>query len=432
MKKICNCNIPANLQKDMMTESIAAYVASLPAESIVDDDEYERRLAICSRCDDLVGDLHAAIAAASCLREPEKNRWTVLCRVEAGGTWVWDRGQVRVPALGHVPAPCPKLNERKGMIMEINEKNGNLYVSGIEDFHLAQTLECGQCFHFEKVGENDYFLSAKGRFLHICQQEDCSVIFYDTDKRTFEDIWVDYFDLERDYGAIKRAILRKDDKLKAPMDMMWGIRILNQSFFETMISFIISQNKQIPHIKKIVSDLSVRYGSLAEGAKKEYERDSIATETSGEGVKNKGVFYNFPSAKKLIEAGEEGLKECKTGFRAPYIMDACRRFDAGELDEKMLRGLDYESVMCELMKVHGIGEKVANCIALFGLSKRNAFPVDVWIKRIMEELYIGHEADKKEIGRLAQGLFGEYGGYAQQYLFYYGKELKIGKETKNQ
>lgn len=105
------------------------------------------------------------------------------------------------------------------------------------------------------------------------------------------------------------------------------------------------------------------------GSKKEYERDSIATETSGEGVKNKGVFYNFPSAKKLIEAGEEGLKECKTGFRAPYIMDACRRFDAGELDEKMLRGLDYESVMCELMKVHGIGEKVANCIALFGLSK---------------------------------------------------------------
>ena len=96
------------------------------------------------------------------------------------------------------------------MNMEINEKNGNLYVSGIEDFHLAQTLECGQCFHFEKVGENDYFLSAKGRFLHICQQEDCSVIFYDTDKRTFEDIWVDYFDLERDYGAIKRAILRKE------------------------------------------------------------------------------------------------------------------------------------------------------------------------------------------------------------------------------
>lgn len=167
------------------------------------------------------------------------------------------------------------------MNMEINEKNGNLYVSGIEDFHLAQTLECGQCFHFEKVGENDYFLSAKGRFLHICQQEDCSVIFYDTDKRTFEDIWVDYFDLERDYGAIKRAILRKDDKLKAPMDMMWGIRILNQSFFETMISFIISQNKQIPHIKKIVSDLSVRYGSLAEGAKRSMRGTALPRRLQG-------------------------------------------------------------------------------------------------------------------------------------------------------
>lgn len=103
---------------------------------------------------------------------------------------------------------------------------------------------------FEKVGENDYCLSAKGRFLHICQQEDHSVIFYDTDREAFENVWVDYFDLERDYGAIKRAICRKDDKLKAPMDMMWGIRILNQSFFETMISFIISQNKQIPHIKR--------------------------------------------------------------------------------------------------------------------------------------------------------------------------------------
>ena len=176
------------------------------------------------------------------------------------------------------------------MNMEINEKNGKLYVSSIEDFHLAQTLECGQCFHFEKVGENDYFLSAKRRFLHICQQEDHTVIFYDTDRETFENVWVDYFDLERDYGAIKKAICRKDDKLKAPMDMMWGIRILNQSFFETMISFIISHNMQIQHINKIVSDLSVRYGSLAEGAKKEYERDSIATETSGEGVKNKGVF----------------------------------------------------------------------------------------------------------------------------------------------
>lgn len=313
------------------------------------------------------------------------------------------------------------------MNMEICEKNGDLYVSGIEDFHLAQTLECGQCFHFEKVGENDYFLSAKGRFLHIEQKEDYSVIFHNTDRKAFDEIWTEYFDLDRDYSAIKRAICKKDDKLKPAIQMMWGIRILNQDFFETMISFIISQNKQIPHIKKIVSDLSIGYGSLACGAEEEFDKDKKDTELSTAGVKNKGVFYDFPSAKELLEAGEVGLKECKTGFRAPYIMDACRKFQEGELDEKILRKLDYNDAMNELMKVHGIGEKVANCIALFGLSKRNAFPVDVWIKRIMEEMYIGHEADKKEIAKLAQGLFGEYGGYAQQYLFYYGKEMKIGK-----
>ena len=98
------------------------------------------------------------------------------------------------------------------MSMEICEKNGDLYVSGIEDFHLAQTLECGQCFHFEKVGENDYFLSAKGRFLHIEQKEDYSVIFHNTDRKAFDEIWTEYFDLDRDYSAIKRAKCKKDDK----------------------------------------------------------------------------------------------------------------------------------------------------------------------------------------------------------------------------
>lgn len=314
-------------------------------------------------------------------------------------------------------------------ISEINicKKDGNLYVSGIKDFHLGQTLECGQCFHFEKIGENDYFISAKGRFLHIAQDENYNVVFYDTDEWTYRDVWEDYFDLNTDYAAIKSEICRLDDKLKPVMDTMWGIRILNQDFFETMISFIISQNKQIPHIKKIVSDLSLCYGSPALGALTESERDGH----SGDGgIKNKGIFYCFPSAKELMKAGEAGIRECKTGFRAPYIMDACDKYEKGELDEAGLRQSSYEEVMERLMSVHGIGGKVANCVALFGLAKRNAFPVDVWIKRIMEEMYIGHEADKREIEKLAHDLFGEYGGYAQQYLFYYGKEMKIGKQDK--
>ena len=299
------------------------------------------------------------------------------------------------------------------------EKDGNLHVNGICDFHLGQTLECGQCFHFEKIGENEYYLSAKGKFLHVLQEEDFSLVFYDTDMENFDKVWKDYFDLERDYGLIKSEINKLDSKLQPVMETMWGIRILNQDFFETMISFIISQNKQIPHIKKIVADLSLRYGNMAEGAGK----------VSNEKV-NKGVFYSFPDAVALLEAGESGVRECKTGFRAPYIIDACRRYSCGELDENALRMGSYEQVMESLKQVHGIGDKVANCIALFGLGKRNAFPVDVWIKRIMEYIYIGHEADKKEISEIAGRLFGEYGGYAQQYLFYYGKEMKLGKPQK--
>lgn len=308
--------------------------------------------------------------------------------------------------------------------VNVQEKNGNLYVDGIRDFHLGQTLECGQCFHFEKTGENKYYVSAKGKFLHIAQNEDYSVVFYDTDKETFDNVWFDYFDFGTDYGKIKKKICELDDKLKPAMDTMWGIRILNQEFFETMISFIISQNKQIAHIKKIVSDMSLSYGRSADGAERCYEKDLSAVDG---GVKNKGVFYTFPTAGEIIAAGEDGVRECKTGFRAPYIMDACDKYICGELDEHTLREQSYDKVMESLMRVKGIGEKVANCIALFGLGKRNAFPVDVWIKRIMEEMYIGHEEDKKVISKLAKKLFGEYGGYAQQYLFYYGKEKKIGK-----
>lgn len=308
--------------------------------------------------------------------------------------------------------------------VNVQEKNGNLYVDGIRDFHLGQTLECGQCFHFEKTGENEYYVSAKGKFLHIAQNEDYSVVFYDTDKETFDNVWFDYFDFGTDYGKIKKKICELDDKLKPAMDTMWGIRILNQEFFETMISFIISQNKQIAHIKKIVSDMSLSYGRSADGAERCYEKDLSAVDG---GVKNKGVFYTFPTAGEIIAAGEDGVRECKTGFRAPYIMDACDKYICGELDERAFREQSYDEVMESLMRVKGIGEKVANCIALFGLGKRNAFPVDVWIKRIMEEMYIGHEEDKKVISKLAKKLFGEYGGYAQQYLFYYGKEKKIGK-----
>ena len=275
------------------------------------------------------------------------------------------------------------------------------------DFDLAQTLECGQCFHFVKLDENDYVLTAKGRVLHVSQQAD-TVTFYDTEEDEYVNVWKDYFDMDRDYSAVKKKLLENDNKLKDAIESMWGVRILNQDFFETLISFIISQNKQIPHIKKIVADISAKFGTY-------------------KGTYGGADMYTFPTLEQLNNASEEDFKELKTGFRAPYIMDAIRRNMAGQFNEKELKNMDYDLCIKELMTIKGVGEKVANCVSLFGLGKKEAFPVDVWIKRIMETMYFdGEDTPKDKIAAFAKEQFGDLGGFAQQYLFYYGKTIKMG------
>lgn len=275
------------------------------------------------------------------------------------------------------------------------------------DFDLAQTLECGQCFHFVKLDENDYVLTAKGRLLHVSQQAD-TVTFYDTEEDEYVNVWKNYFDMDRDYSAVKKKLLENDNKLKDAIESMWGVRILNQDFFETLISFIISQNKQIPHIKKIVADISAKFGTY-------------------KGTYGGADMYTFPTLEQLTNASEEDFKELKTGFRAPYIMDAIRRNMAGQFNEKELKNMDYDSCIKELMTIKGVGEKVANCVSLFGLGKKEAFPVDVWIKRIMETMYFdGEDTTKDKIAAFAKEQFGDLGGFAQQYLFYYGKTIKMG------
>ena len=275
------------------------------------------------------------------------------------------------------------------------------------DFDLAQTLECGQCFHFVKLDENDYVLTAKGRVLHVSQQAD-TVTFYDTEEDEYVNVWKDYFDMDRDYSTVKKKLLENDNKLKDAIESMWGVRILNQDFFETLISFIISQNKQIPHIKKIVADISAKFGTY-------------------KGTYGGADMYTFPTLEQLNNASEEDFKELKTGFRAPYIMDAIRRNMAGQFNEKELKNMDYDSCIKELMTIKGVGEKVANCVSLFGLGKKEAFPVDVWIKRIMETMYFdGEDTPKDKIAAFAKEQFGDLGGFAQQYLFYYGKTIKMG------
>lgn len=286
--------------------------------------------------------------------------------------------------------------------------NNNTIIEEVEDFNLSQTLECGQCFRFYKQDEDDYVVVAYEKLLHV-KQENTTLIFFDCDKDTVEKIWIPYFDLERDYHSIKKFLLRKDKKLEDAINEKYGVRILNQEFHEMLISFIISQNKQIPHIKQLIKRISEQYGTYL-------------GEINGE------KYYSFPNVDILGTITEEKFREMKTGFRAPYLRDAVEKLNNRELTSDMFQNLDEISARKKLMEVKGVGEKVANCVMLFSLGFRDAFPIDVWIKRIMETLYFdGKDASKEEIAEYASKLYGEYGGYAQQYLFCYGRDNKVGK-----
>ena len=292
--------------------------------------------------------------------------------------------------------------------MRIISKYGNIILEDILDFNAQQTLECGQCFHFELVGENEYGVVNGQNLLHIKQKGE-KVICYNIDEETFKKIWIDYFDLNRDYGKIKKYLLEADKRLQDAITVNYGVRILNQNFVETLMSFIISQNKQIPHIKKIVKEISEKYGKYL-------------------GEINGISFYSYPDLVQLSCITEENYKECKTGFRAPYLLNASEKVvNDKKFTSEILRNKTYQEAKEELIKIKGVGEKVANCVLLFSLGFRNAFPVDVWIKRIMEYMYFKKETSNNEIMEFAKEKFGEYGGYAQQYLFYYARENGLGK-----
>lgn len=292
--------------------------------------------------------------------------------------------------------------------MKMNISNNNVVVQNIMDFDLGQTLECGQCFRFDKIGENEYIIVAKNKLLRVRQVED-NITFYNTSIWEYENIWKKYFDLENDYKKIKNWLLSKDDSLKEAIESKSGVRILNQDFFEMLITFIISQNKQIPHIKTIIQSISECYGEKI-------------------GVFNGKTYYNFPTPKQLKKVSEQDFRELKAGFRAPYLVDACKKVNEGFILEEKLLELSNEEILKTLVTIKGVGEKIANCVLLFGLSRRDAFPIDVWIKRIMEYIYYKKETKKEVIQKFALEQYGEYGGYAQQYLFYYARDNKISNQ----
>lgn len=262
-----------------------------------------------------------------------------------------------------------------------------------KDFSLQQTLECGQVFRFKKIDENEYYLHAKEYVAHLKQKDNILEI---TSNYEDESFWTNYFDLNTDYSKIKKE-LSKNKNLLPAINYGYGIHILRQDFSEMLISFIMSQNKQIPQIKQCVELYCQKFGEKIVFEGKE--------------------FFTFPKVQTLPSIEE--IKECKVGFRDKYILDALEKEINGYFEN--IDNLSEKEQEEKLLSVKGIGPKVTACIMLFGLSRTNRFPIDVWVQRKMQDLYFeGNTKDKETIQKKAEDLFGNYKGYAQQYMFFAG------------
>lgn len=279
------------------------------------------------------------------------------------------------------------------MNINVFEQNINrnvcVVVENVKNLDIGQIFRCGQAFRFNPK-ENGVFCGvAYDKYVEF-ENKNNNLYIYGADMQDFENIWKKYLDLDTDYQKIIDSF-DFEPHLKTAAQFSSGIRILNQHPFETLISFIISQNNNIPRIKKIIDALCQKAGSCI-------HRD------------NDKNYYSFPTPKAICELGHDGLFELKTGFRAKYIYDAATKVENGEINLNHIFQLNTSSAVDYLCKIKGVGNKVAMCTLLFGFGKKDAFPIDVWMKKVLCEHY-GNNFDLS--------LFGDNAGVAQQYLFYY-------------
>lgn len=307
---------------------------------------------------------------------------------------------------------------------KVSFEDNKVILEGLKNFDIKQILECGQCFRWDKISDTNYIIVAYGRVIEVLQEGDKATI-YNSNEEDFNNIWISYFDLERDYDEIKTE-LAKDEILRKSVDFGYGIRILNQDPFEMLISFIISARNSIPSIKKTVKKIC---------------------EAWGERIEYKGVeYYTFPTPKAIKEATLEDIQGTGASFRSKYIVDTIKKVnEAIEVKEDMennpdkyserpeildfdleyIKSLNDDECHVALQKFMGVGAKVADCIMLFSMSKHSAFPVDVWVKRAMIYFYVAPDVSLNKMRVFARDKFGAYSGMAQQYLFYYARENKI-------
>ncbi len=282
----------------------------------------------------------------------------------------------------------------------IMQNSTTAVISGVSDFDLAHTFECGQCFRWTREDDLSFVGVAYGKAVKMCLDKDTLTI-YNTCLSDVENIWLDYLDLKRDYKEIKK-LYENDKYLAEAIKFGHGIHILNQDIFECLISFIISSQNQIPRIKKIVHKLCLMYGKKINLDGKD--------------------LYTFPTLDDMKNASLKDLEALRAGYRASYIIDAIEKLSSGEVCLEKIKNMPYQEAKKALMKIKGVGPKVADCVLLFSAGKTESFPIDVWVERTMRSLYLDEKATKKMIEEESARLFGKYAGFAQQYLFYYARE----------
>ncbi len=276
-------------------------------------------------------------------------------------------------------------------------------IENIPYLDIFKTFDCGQCFRFDSVSifgnKHEFGGVAFGRYVVFAQNHPNEIIIYNATYSDYLEIWKSFLALDVDYDKIDSEISQaiNNSHMDKAIEYGRGIRILRQDKWEAVCSFIISQNNNIPRIKKIIDTMCQKYGQSVDFLGKKH--------------------YSFPSAKVLLDAGVEEIFALKTGFRAKYIIDACEKIVSGEIDLELIASeQNFDTCVDNLCKIKGIGLKVASCALLFGFDKTEAFPIDVWIKRVI---------DNRFNGNLDASLFGKNGGIAQQYLFYYERYNSI-------
>ncbi len=257
----------------------------------------------------------------------------------------------------------------------------------VSDFALAETLDCGQAFRWRENDGGSFTGVAFGKAITL-SLDGGKLTIDGTDEDEYSALWESYFDLSRDYGAIRTALSGLHPTLRDAAAYAPGIRILNQDPWEALCSFVISQNNNIPRIKLIIERLCEAFG------------DEL-----GDGL------YSFPSSGTIAALSPDDLAPIRAGFRARYIIDAAQKVALGDVDLESLRTVPIADARAELMRITGVGVKVADCTLLYGLHRLDCFPLDVWMKRAMTVLFPG----------LTPEDFGEYGGVAQQYIFHYSR-----------